>query len=113
MGFDTKKGMNAEVGDYDNDGWLDIYVTNITDEYMKECNMLWHNNGDGAFTDVAKETGTCETGWGWAAKFADLDNDGWQDLFVVNGLRAAEAAIYVWRLIQFLTTPGRVIRIIN
>ena len=45
IGFDTKKGMNVDVGDYDNDGWLDVYVTNITDEYMKECNMLWHNNG--------------------------------------------------------------------
>lgn len=61
IGYDTKKGMNVEVGDYDNDGWLDIYVTNITDEYMKECNMLWHNNGDGTFSDVAKETGTCDT----------------------------------------------------
>jgi len=105
-GWDTKKGMNVEVADYDNDGWLDIYVTNITDEYMKECNMLWHNNGDGTFTDVAKETGTCETGWGWAAKFADLDNDGWQDLFVVNGLRSAGPESYVTRLLPFLTTPG-------
>ena len=43
--------MNVDVADYDNDGWMDIYVTNITDEYMKECNMLWHNNGDGTFTD--------------------------------------------------------------
>ena len=51
IGFDTKKGMNVDVADYDNDGWLDIYVTNITDEYMKECNMLWHNNDDGTFTD--------------------------------------------------------------
>ncbi len=89
LGFDTRKGMNAEVGDYDNDGWLDIYVTNITDEYMKECNMLWHNNHDGTFTDVSKETGTCETLWGWAAKFGDFDNDGLLDLFVVNGLRSA------------------------
>ena len=45
LGFDTRKGMNVDMGDYDRDGWLDIYVTNITDEYMKECNMLWHNNG--------------------------------------------------------------------
>ena len=56
IGFDTRKGMNADVGDYDNDGWLDVYVTNITDEYMKECNMLWHNNGDRTFTDVSRET---------------------------------------------------------
>ena len=60
--------MNADVGDYDNDGWLDVYVTNITDEYMKECNMLWHNNGDLTFTDVSRETGTFDTGWGWGGK---------------------------------------------
>ena len=51
--------------------------------------MLWHNNGDGTFTDLSKETGTCDTLWGWAAKFGDFDNDGWHDLFVVNGLRSA------------------------
>ncbi|MFP3941114.1 MAG: FG-GAP repeat domain-containing protein, partial [Thermoanaerobaculia bacterium] len=44
-GFDTKKGMNVDMGDYDRDGFLDVYVTNITDEYMRECNMLWHNLG--------------------------------------------------------------------
>lgn len=104
-GWDTKKGMNVDIADYDNDGRLDIYVTNITDEYMKECNMLWHNNGDGTFTDVAKETGTCETGWGWGAKFADLDNDGWQDLFVANGLRSAGKGSYVPLVLLVLTTP--------
>ena len=112
-GWDTKKGMNVDVADYDNDGWLDVYVTNITDEYMKECNMLWHNNGDGTFTDVSKETGTCETGWGWAAKFADLDNDGWQDLFVVNGLRSAGPENYVPLLLPVITTPGLDIRDLN
>ncbi|MGC2695763.1 MAG: CRTAC1 family protein [Candidatus Angelobacter sp.] len=112
-GWDTKKGMNVDVADYDNDGWLDIYVTNITDEYMKECNMLWHNNGDGTFTDVSKETGTCETGWGWAAKFADLDNDGWQDLFVVNGLRSAGPESYVPLLLPVITTPGLDITDVN
>jgi len=112
-GWDTKKGMNVDMADYDNDGWLDIYVTNITDEYMKECNMLWHNNGDGTFTDVAKETETCDTGWGWAAKFADLDNDGWQDLFVVNGLRSAGAESYVPLLLPVMTTPGLDITDVN
>ncbi len=112
-GWDTKKGMNVDVADYDNDGWLDIYVTNITDEYMKECNMLWHNNGDGTFTDVSKETGTCETGWGWAAKFADLDNDGWQDLFVVNGLRSAGPESYVPLILPVITTPGLDITNVN
>ena len=106
IGFDTKKGMNAEVADYDNDGRLDVYVTNITDEYMKECNMLWHNNGDGTFTDVAKETGTCDTLWGWAAKFADFDNDGWLDLFAVNGLRSAGKENYIPVLFQLIATPN-------
>ena len=106
IGRDTKKGMNVEVGDYDNDGLLDIYVTNITDEYMQECNMLWRNNGDRTFTDVSKETGTCATLWGWGAKFADLDNDGWLDLFVVNGLRSAGPESYVPVLLPMVTTPN-------
>ena len=106
IGFDTRKGMNVDIGDYDRDGWLDIYVTNITDEYMKECNMLWHNNGDGTFTDLSKETGTCDTGWGWAAKFADFDNDGWEDLFAVNGLRSAGEQNYIPVLVEMIIKPG-------
>ena len=106
LGFDTKKGMNVDVGDYDNDGWLDVYVTNITDEYMKECNMLWHNNGDGTFTDFSRETGTCETLWGWAAKFGDYDNDGLLDLFVTNGLRSAGPDNYIPVLVDMITKPG-------
>ncbi len=106
IGYDTKKGMNVDIADYDNDGWMDIYVTNITDEYMKECNMLWHNNGDGTFTDLSKETGTCMTLWGWAAKFGDFDNDGWQDLFVVNGLRSAGKENYIPVLVNMITQPG-------
>jgi hypothetical protein len=85
IGVDTKKGMNADWGDFDNDGLFDVYVTNITDEYMKEGNFLWKNLGGLRFTDVARETGTWATGWGWAGKFFDYDNDGWLDLYVVNG----------------------------
>ncbi len=106
IGFDTRKGMNVDVADYDNDGWLDIYVTNITDEYMKECNMLWHNNHDGTFTDISKETNTCATLWGWAAKFGDFDNDGWADLFVVNGLRSASKENYIPVLLEMMIKPG-------
>jgi enediyne biosynthesis protein E4 len=106
IGFDTRKGMNVDVADYDNDGWLDIYVTNITDEYMKECNMLWHNNHDGTFTDISKETNTCATLWGWAAKFGDFDNDGWPDLFVVNGLRSASKENYIPVLLEMMIKPG-------
>ncbi len=106
IGYDTKKGMNAEVADYNNDGLLDVYVTNITDEYMKECNMLWHNNGDGTFTDLSKETGTCDTLWGWGAKFADFDNDGWLDLFAVNGLRSRSDQNYIPVLVEMIIRPG-------
>ncbi len=106
IGLDTRKGMNVDVGDYDRDGRLDVYVTNITDEYMKECNMLWHNNGDGTFTDLAKETGTCNTLWGWGAKFGDFDNDGWDDLFVANGLRSAGPENYIPVLVEMIITPG-------
>jgi enediyne biosynthesis protein E4 len=106
IGFDTKKGMNVDVGDYNNDGWLDVYVTNITDEYIRECNMLWHNNGDGTMTDLSQETGTCDTLWGWAAKFGDYDNDGWLDLFVTNGLRSAGPENYIPVLLEMITRPG-------
>jgi len=106
IGFDTKKGMNVDVGDYDNDGRLDVYVTNITDEYMRECNMLWHNNGDGTMTDLSRETGTCATLWGWAAKFGDYDNDGRLDLFVTNGLRSAGPDNYIPVLVNMITRPG-------
>jgi ASPIC/UnbV protein/VCBS repeat protein len=105
VGLDTRKGMNVEMADYDHDGWLDVYVTNITDEYMKECNMLWHNNGDGTFTDLAKETGTCNTLWGWGAKFGDFDDDGWEDLFVVDGLRSAGKENYIPVLLEMIITP--------
>jgi enediyne biosynthesis protein E4 len=111
IGFDTKKGMNVDVGDFDNDGWLDIYVTNITDEYMKECNMLWHNNGVDAagkltFTDLSRETGTCSTLWGWGAKFADFDNDGWLDLFAADGLRSAGPRNYIPVLVEMILKPN-------
>ena len=106
IGFDTKKGMNVDWGDYNNDGWLDIYVTNIYDDYMRECAMLWQNMGDGTFTDVSAGVGTCDTGWGWGAKFVDYDNDGWVDLYVMNGWVSAGAESYVPDIFAMLTRPN-------
>jgi hypothetical protein len=106
IGIDTKKGMNVDWGDFDHDGLLDIYVTNITDDYMREGNFLWHNNGNLTFADVSRETGTYDTGWGWGAKFFDYDNDGWLDLYVVNGWVSAGKESYVPDIFTMVTKPG-------
>jgi hypothetical protein len=106
IGFDTKKGMNVDWGDFDNDGLLDIYVTNITDDYMREGNFLWHNNGNLTFTDISRETGTDDTGWGWAGKFFDYDNDGWLDLYVMNGWVSGSKESYVPDIFELITKPN-------
>ncbi len=106
VGIDTKKGMNVDWGDYDNDGLLDIYITNITDDYMREGNFLWHNNGNLTFSDVSRETGTWDTGWGWCAKFFDYDDDGWLDLYVVNGWVSGSEQSYVPDIFQMVTKPN-------
>jgi enediyne biosynthesis protein E4 len=77
---DMNYGMGVAVGDYDNDGFPDIYVTN----YGK--NVLYHNNGDGTFTDVTAKAGVAAGGWSVSAGFLDYDNDGKLDLFVVRYL---------------------------
>jgi enediyne biosynthesis protein E4 len=71
-------GMGAAAGDYDNDGWVDLYVT-----YLGSNRML-RNNGDTTFSDVTTRTGTGDTRWSTSATFFDYDRDGWLDLFVVN-----------------------------
>lgn len=106
IGIDTKKGMNAEWGDFDGDGLLDIFVTNITDEYMREGNFLWKNNGDLTFTDVSRETGTHDTGWGWGGRFFDYDHDGWLDLYVTNGWVSAGPENYVTDVFEMIVRPN-------
>ena len=71
-------GHGVACGDYDNDGYVDIYVTNFG------ANRLYHNNGDGTFTDVTTESGTGDTRWSSSATFFDYNNDGYLDLYVVN-----------------------------
>ncbi|HEY6911936.1 MAG TPA: CRTAC1 family protein [Myxococcales bacterium] len=102
IGVDTKKGMCVEFGDYNNDGFLDVYVTNMTEPYLRECNMLWRNNRDLTFTDVSEEERACDTGWGWGAKFVDVDNDGWLDLYVANGFISAGKGEYMDVLLDFV-----------
>ncbi|MEM8931276.1 MAG: FG-GAP-like repeat-containing protein [Acidobacteriota bacterium] len=110
IGFDTKKGMNAEFGDFNNDGWLDIYVTNITTaEYLQEGNMLWQNLGpaDGVpvrFADISLESGTYDGGWGWGAKFFDFDLDGDLDIVAANGFISAGEGSYWYDLASWTVT---------
>jgi hypothetical protein len=71
-------GMGAATGDYDNDGWDDLYVTCFGP------NRLFRNNGDGTFADVTAKASVGDPRWSTGAAFADYDSDGWLDLFVAN-----------------------------
>jgi hypothetical protein len=82
------------VGDYDNDGDPDLYVSNYG------ANVLYRNDGDGTFADVTKTAGVEDPGWGQSCSFLDYDKDGWLDLYVQNYLdfdvtRQVESYIYV------------------
>ena len=77
-------GMGVDFGDYDNDGLLDIMVTNFQDEVA----TLYHNDGDGFFSDASYISGTGESTYaslGWSVCFFDYDNDGAKDIFIANG----------------------------
>jgi len=74
VGYD----MGVAVGDYDNDGYDDLYVTGLGG------NHLYHNNGNGTFTDVTQSSGTGGSGWSTSATWVDLDNDGLLDLVVLR-----------------------------
>ena len=104
--------MGLDIADIDNDGWPDIYTTDMLpeDEYRLKVtttfeswevyqaklrdgfhrqlmrNMLQRNNGDGTFTDIGQMAGVARTDWSWSALVADLDLDGRKDIFVANGL---------------------------
>jgi enediyne biosynthesis protein E4 len=70
--------MGGAVGDYDNDGWPDLYLTCLGG------NILYHNNGNGSFTDVTAKAGVADGRWSTGAAFGDYDGDGFVDLMVAN-----------------------------
>jgi hypothetical protein len=101
--------MSATWGDYDRDGLMDLYVSNMfsgagnqvvpqtgfsvdlpedtRSKYLKMVrgNSLLRNLGGGRFADATDPAAEGFAGWAWGAKFADFDNDGWEDLYVANG----------------------------
>ena len=104
--LDAGNGMGVSVGDYDNDGYLDLYVTNMSstagnrivsrlfpearseDNVLRKLaagNSLFKGRPDGFFDNVTAEAGPFEAGWAWGGVFIDFDNDGWQDLYSPNG----------------------------
>ena len=81
-------GMGLAIGDYDNDGDMDWFVTsiyNLDEEGTHFGNRLYRNHGAAIFEDVTEAAGVTDGGWGWATCFADFDNDGYLDIFHVNG----------------------------
>jgi hypothetical protein len=88
-------GMGLGVGDYDNDGRVDFYVTNFSDD----SNTLYHNDGDSNFSDVTFQAGHGEITMpflGWGTSFMDFDNDGWKDVLIANGHVYPEVDKHQW-----------------
>ena len=83
-------GSGVGLIDYDNDGWLDIYLVNgsnfnaLDGKQQPPHAALFHNNHDGTFTDVAATAGVTNDRWGFGVAIGDYDNDGWPDIFVTN-----------------------------
>src|ERR1700704_12067 len=83
-------GSGVALLDYDNDGWLDIYLLNgstmavLQGKELPPRAMLFHNNHDGTFTDVTDKAGVANERWGFGVAVADYDNDGWPDIYVAN-----------------------------
>jgi len=88
-------GMGVAVGDYDNDGRLDLLVTDFSDDYK----VLYHNDGNASFSDVSYQAGIGQDTipfLGWGAGFIDYDNDGWKDIMMINGHVYPQVDQYDW-----------------
>jgi len=87
--------MGLGVGDYRNNGMVDLYTTSFSDDYKP----LFRNDGDGNFSEIANEMGIAEVTYpflGWATEFIDYDNDGWKDIMNLNGHLLTEVEHHDW-----------------
>jgi hypothetical protein len=100
VGFTPKSGMNASLGDVLNRGQQAIYVSNISESgYLMQGNSLWmprDSSGTLRYQDLATGMGVSQAGWSYGGQFGDLNNDGWLDLFVVNGYVSDEDRDSYW-----------------
>jgi hypothetical protein len=103
-------GMGSAVGDYDNDGDMDWFVTAIYEDPSQPDahigNRLYRNLGDGNFEDVSEQAGIVDGGWGWGACMEDFDNDGDLDIFHVNGFDAASAQDFLFDQVRYFESQG-------
>ncbi|MFZ9886698.1 MAG: FG-GAP repeat domain-containing protein, partial [Myxococcota bacterium] len=114
IGNDSFKGMNADLADIDNDGYPEIYVTNVFHPVIPEGNILWHNRphptGDPmkrSFVNIAADVGVKDGGWGWGAKFVDIDLDGDVDLLATNGYISQDPDKEYWYRMSRLAAGDR------
>lgn len=87
ISHDTYKGMNASIADFDRNGWLDVYVSNVHHPMQAEGSLLWMFYPDGTIVDEATKLGALnEHRFGWGAATQDFNNDGWVDIVQANGM---------------------------
>ncbi len=103
-------GMGSAIGDYDNDGDMDWFVTAIYEDPSQPDahigNRLYRNLGDGTFEDVTAAAGVIDGGWGWGACMEDFDNDGDLDIFHVNGFDASSAQDFLDDRVRYFESQG-------